>query len=72
MRRTLSDEPARALRSALASPWPELQLAARTVIRRALKAPTLGEAAQILGIGRRTLERIRAEFPEISGPAGKH
>jgi hypothetical protein len=36
----------------------------RKLIRRALKAPTLGEAAAELGVGRRTLERLLAEFPQ--------
>jgi transposase-like protein len=70
MRRKQTDEPATALRAALASPWPELRQAAARVIRRALRgAGTVGEAAQALGVGRRTLERIRRDFPEISeGP----
>lgn len=71
MRRSLDSEPATALRAALASPWPELQTAARRVIRSALRGQTLVEAARILGIGRRTLERIRADFPGVFAASKK-
>jgi hypothetical protein len=71
MRLPSSEQPAVALRAALASPWPELRAAAMRVIRRALKSPTLGEAADQLGVGRRTLERIRADFRELDAPPEK-
>lgn len=67
----VEDNPAHALRAALASPWPELQTAARNVIRDAMKDGSIGGAADVLGIGRRTLERIRAEFPGVFEPRKK-
>jgi hypothetical protein len=58
-------DPAGALRGALASPWPPLRLAARHVIRRACEGCyTFGGLAEKLGIGRRSLERLRKDFPE--------
>jgi len=65
MRRTVANEPATALRSALLSRWPRLQAAARGVIREAMRAPTFGEAAEILGVSRDTLERLRRDFPSV-------
>lgn len=65
MRRPASEQPATALRAALDSPWPDLQDAARRILRTALRAPTLAEAARILWVGPRTLARIRSDFPEI-------
>ena len=57
-----------ALRSALASRIPELQEAARKVIRRALReSSTQVEAAKALDVHVRTLERIRADYPELDG-----
>lgn len=63
MRRATAEQPAVALRASLVCPWPELRDATRSLIRRAIKAPTLAEAAATLGVGRRTLERIIMEFP---------
>lgn len=66
MRRPTAEQPATALRAALESPWPELQAAARRVLRTALsRSLTLVGAARSLGVGPRTLARIRADFPEI-------
>lgn len=59
------DEPATALRAALSSRWPRLQAAARSVIRDALKATTIGESAELLGVSRDTLERLRRDFPSV-------
>lgn len=65
--RSQDSQRAVALRAALDSPWPELQSAARNVIRTALKSGTIKEGADLLGISRRTLERIRTEFPDAFG-----
>lgn len=65
-RRTLDSEPATALRAALVAPWPELSRAARRLVRRAvLRHRTRREAAESLGIGVRTLERILEADPTI-------
>lgn len=56
--------PISALRAALESPWPSLQAAARRLIHRALRHPTLQAAADELGVPRRSLDRLRTEFPE--------
>ena len=53
-----------ALRAALACQWPTLRRAAQIVIRRALKAPTFGAAAEQLGVPRRALERLREDYPD--------
>ena len=56
------------LRAALAGPYPELQEAARKLVRAALRrSTTRAEAAAELGIGIRTLERIRADYPDLAG-----
>lgn len=64
MRKATSEQPITALRSALVSPWPTLRIAAIRIIRQALKAETFGHAAMALGVNRRALERLRADFPE--------
>jgi AraC-like DNA-binding protein len=59
------EQPAHALRAALDSPWPELRNAAVDVIRRAIfRASTIGEVSVRLGVSRRSLERLRRDFPE--------
>lgn len=64
--RQKSDNPASVLRGALAGTFPSLRLEAVRIVRRAIReAGTLGEAAEALGVGRRSLERLRAEFPEV-------
>lgn len=65
MSRPTSDSPVVALRSALQSNWPTLRRAAEVVIRRALKLPTWGLAAERLGLSRRSLERLRVDFPSV-------
>lgn len=59
-----SNDPVSCLRYALAGPYPDLRRAAERRVRRALKAPTVGEAAERLGVPRRGFERLRADFPE--------
>lgn len=54
-----------ALRSCLESDLPTLRRAAEVAIRRAMKAPTFGEAATRLGTDRRALERIRELRPDL-------
>lgn len=60
-------DPANVLRGALAGPFPELTEQALDIIRRAIREAdgSYGRAAEALGLGRRTLERLRAEFPEL-------
>jgi hypothetical protein len=65
MRKPTAEQPITALRAALASPWPLLREAAASLIREALAAPTVGEAADRLGVQRRALERLRADFPKV-------
>lgn len=65
MRRALANEPATALRAALSSPWPRLQAGARSVIQAALRAETIGAAAERLGVSRDTFERLRRDFPGV-------
>ena len=56
------------LRLALTSTWPAMRRAAYLIIAKALKSsPTRAQSAEQLGIGVRTLERIRADFPEQFG-----
>lgn len=56
------------LRGALESPLKRLRGAAVAEIRAALRrSKTRSEAAERLGIGVRTLERIRADFPADFG-----
>jgi hypothetical protein len=65
-----SKDPANALRSALLSPWPELRTAARRILKKARKT-SWGATAEALGVGRRSLERLRAEFPDIYPENGR-
>ena len=72
MTRPTSDNPATVLRSALAGPFPALRAIALRLIQRALRrGPTIGAAAESLGLPRRALERLRADFPEIDKPPQK-
>jgi hypothetical protein len=54
-----------ALRSALMSDLPRLKRAAESIIRSAWQAPTVGEAADRMGIPRRALERLRELRPDL-------
>lgn len=65
MRRAAADEPATALRAALGSPWPELQVAARGVIQAALQAGKWQDVASVLGVSVDTLDRLRRDFPSV-------
>lgn len=59
------------LRSALTGPYPTLRAEALRLVALALEAPTIGEAAERLGLARRALEKIRAEVPEAFRGVGR-
>ncbi len=61
--RSQDSQAAVALRTALGSPWPELQRAARGIVQKAFKNATIAEASERLKVSRATLERIRADYP---------
>lgn len=66
MSRPDSSSPSVSLRSALAGRFPELRAVALGIIRASIReSPTLGAAAERLGLARRALERLRVDFPEI-------
>jgi hypothetical protein len=66
MRHPVTKEPATALRAALGCPWPGVRREARKVLRAALQAPTLGEAAAKLGISIDSLAKLRKEHPGLA------
>lgn len=54
-----------ALRFAIAGPFPQLRKAAIAVLRSAfLRASTLVERAELLGVSAATLSKLRKDFPE--------
>ena len=56
-----------AIATALRSEFPSLVQAARELVLEAQRrATTTAEAAEALGMSVRTLERIRADFPELA------
>jgi hypothetical protein len=67
-----SSSPIVALRAALAGPYPQLRTVALRLLHSALsRGPTIGKAAESLGIARRALERLRVDYPEIDTPPKK-
>jgi hypothetical protein len=64
MTRQSSDNPASSLRAALASPFMAIRLAGILVLKEALGKGTFSDAARHLNMPRRTLERLRDDFPD--------
>jgi hypothetical protein len=66
MSRPSSDAPIVSLRAALASPFPDLRVVAVELVRSARGRRSTVGAAAYLGVSRRALQRLLADFPEAA------